>query len=241
MSVRLSFLVGCLGLLGMNSSAMSQDGAGGESGKSDATIADPLGYFLGFSIAQSLQQQGFLPSDFEVTGFTQGFSDSFGGGAPAMSREQLLEMEGKIQAMLQKRQSELQAAQAAANQEKSELFLAENAKAKGVQTLDGGIQYKVLQEGTGASPNVDDTILVHYTGKHINGEVFDSSVQRGQPMTAKLNQMIDGWKVAVPEMKVGSKWILYIPSALAYGPSGRPPAIEPNEALVFEVELLEIQ
>ncbi|MEM6777175.1 MAG: FKBP-type peptidyl-prolyl cis-trans isomerase [Planctomycetota bacterium] len=232
----------------MNSLAMSQDGAGGESGKNESSIADPLGYFLGFSVAQSLQQQGFLPSDFKVNGFTQGFADSFGGGAPAMSREQLLEMEGKIQAMLQKRQSERQAAQAAAmkeagiaNQEKSELFLAENAKAKGVQTLDGGIQYKVLQEGTGASPNVDDTILVHYTGKHINGEVFDSSVQRGQPMTAKLNQMIDGWKVAVPEMKVGSKWILYIPSALAYGPSGRPPAIEPNEALVFEVELLEIQ
>ncbi|MEM6980721.1 MAG: FKBP-type peptidyl-prolyl cis-trans isomerase [Planctomycetota bacterium] len=228
--------------------AQSQDGDAAKTSQASATVADPMGYFLGFSVGQSFQQQGFQPSDFTIDGVRQGLADSIGKKQPALSREQLIEMEGKIQALLQQRQSKLQAEQEAkmreagiVNREKSELFLSQNAVAKGVQTLAQGVQIKVITRGTGASPKVDDTILVHYTGTHIDGSVFDSSVQRDEPMTAQLDQMIPGWKIALPKMKTGGKWKIFIPSELAYGTRGRPPVIEPNEALIFEVELLEIQ
>ena len=106
---------------------------------------------------------------------------------------------------------------------------------------DSGIQFKELKAGTGASPKVTDTVRVHYTGTLTNGTKFDSSVDRGQPATFPLNRVIQGWQIAIAKMKVGAKWIIYIPSDLAYGAQGSPPNIGPNEVLIFEVELLGIE
>ena len=154
---------------------------------------------------------------------------------PAMTNEQF--------AMLRERFAMLQNAKPKCPLPKKQRhkFLADNAKKEGVKTLEGGVQYKVLKAGNGATPKPTDTVSVHYTGKLIDGTVFDSSVQRGQPASFQVNQVIQGWQMALQKMKVGDKWMLYIPSDLAYGERGSAGAIGPNEVLVFEVELLGVQ
>ena len=120
-----------------------------------------------------------------------------------------------------------------------ERFLAENKNKDGVVTTESGLQYKVITEGTGAKPNADNMVKVHYTGKLLDGTVFDSSVERGEPIDLPLSGVIDGWTEGLLLMTVGSKYILWIPSDLAYGESGNQ-GIKPNSTLEFEVELLEI-
>jgi FKBP-type peptidyl-prolyl cis-trans isomerase FklB len=128
-----------------------------------------------------------------------------------------------------------------ANRKKSEEFLAANAKKEGVKTLPDGLQYIVLKEGTGKKPSATDEVEVHYHGTFIDGKVFDSSVERGEPSSFPVNRVIPGWTEALQLMKEGSKWKIFIPSDFAYGPHGRPPKIGPNQALVFEVELLHVK
>jgi FKBP-type peptidyl-prolyl cis-trans isomerase FklB len=205
-----------------------------EGGKSDNEL---IGYFLGFSVGQNMGQSGFTANDIAMEAFLKGFQEGVALKEPALSSEQLQAAQGKIQAMLTKRQAEKSAAQ----KSKGVKFLADNAKKEGVKTLDGGVQYKVLKAGSGPSPKETDTVQVHYTGKLIDGSVFDSSVTRGQPASFQVNQVIKGWQMALQKMKVGDKWMLYIPSDLAYGERGSQGAIGPNEVLVFEVELLGIQ
>jgi len=205
-----------------------------EAGKSDNEL---IGYFLGFSVGQNMGQSGFKANDIAMEAFLKGFQEGVALKEPALSSEQLQAAQGKIQAMLTKRQAEMSAAQKA----KGVKFLADNAKKEGVKTLDGGVQYKVLKAGSGPSPKPTDTVQVHYTGKLIDGSVFDSSVARGKPASFQVNQVIQGWQMALQKMKVGDKWMLYIPSDLAYGERGSQGAIGPNEVLVFEVELLGIQ
>ena len=201
------------------------------------SVDDSIGYFLGISIGQQLRQTGFREGDFGTDALLKGFSDGFADKEVALSEEQLQATQAKITGILRQRQAEMRQAQKA----KGEQFLAENAKKDGVKTLDGGVQYKVITAGSGESPTATDTVKVHYTGKLINGQVFDSSVERGQPATFRVNGVIQGWQMALQQMKVGDKWMLYIPSDLAYGEQGSRGAIGPNEVLVFEVELLEIQ
>lgn len=123
-----------------------------------------------------------------------------------------------------------------------EEFLKENAKKEGVKTLEGGLQYKVLKEGTGKSPAASDTVSVHYRGTLIDGTEFDSSYKRGEPASFPVNRVIKGWTMALQKMKEGSKWMLYIPADLAYGERGTPGGpIGPNQALIFEVELLKVK
>ena len=122
-----------------------------------------------------------------------------------------------------------------------EAFLAENAKQAGVTTTASGLQYKVLKSGMGESPKVTDTVKVHYQGTLIDGTIFDSSIQRGQPISFPVNAVIPGWTEALQLMKVGDKWQLFIPARLAYGDQSPAPAIPPNSVLIFEVELLGIE
>ncbi|MBT6030609.1 MAG: FKBP-type peptidyl-prolyl cis-trans isomerase [Crocinitomicaceae bacterium] len=130
--------------------------------------------------------------------------------------------------------------------EKSELqsgkdFFAENSKRKDVVTLASGLQYEIITEGNGPKPGPTDKVKTHYHGTLLNGTVFDSSVERGTPLSFPVNRVIKGWTEALQLMPVGSKWKLYIPSHLAYGERGAGAKIKPNAALIFEVELIEIE
>jgi FKBP-type peptidyl-prolyl cis-trans isomerase FklB len=120
-------------------------------------------------------------------------------------------------------------------------FLAENAKKDGVKTTASGLQYKVIKSGTGESPKLSDTVKVHYQGTLIDGTIFDSSIQRGEPISFPVGRVIPGWVEALQMMKVGDKWQLVIPANLAYGENSPTPAIPPNSVLIFDVELLGIE
>lgn len=239
-----SLLIPCLLANGLNTYAQDAAQPQAEPAAETAAQPDPVGYFLGLSVGQQMAQQGFEAGDFTGAGFADGIIDALAGNEPRLSDEQIQQVSQRIQTILETRQEEMMAESrkaGAANLEKSKLFLEENAKAEGVKSLAGGLQYKVLNEGDGASPKAENVVRVHYTGKLIDGTVFDSSVERGEPAEFGVGQVIAGWQQALQQMKVGDKWMLFIPPQLAYGAQGAPGGrIGPNEALIFEVELLEI-
>jgi FKBP-type peptidyl-prolyl cis-trans isomerase FklB len=124
---------------------------------------------------------------------------------------------------------------------RGEQFLAENGKKEGVKTLPSGLQYRVIKDGTGRTPKLSETVSCNYRGTLISGAEFDSSYKRGEPPSFPVSGVIKGWTEALQLMKEGSKWMLYIPSNLAYGTAGSPPNIGPNETLIFEIELLQVK
>jgi FKBP-type peptidyl-prolyl cis-trans isomerase FklB len=130
---------------------------------------------------------------------------------------------------------------AQANKKEGDAFLAANKTKEGVVTLPSGLQYKILQQGTGPKPTLNDTVVCNYRGTLIDGKEFDSSYKRGQPETFPVNKIIKGWMEALPLMPVGSKWQLFVPPDLAYGERSAGPDIGPNSTLIFEVELLSIK
>lgn len=234
----------------MATHSMAQDKAPAANADStEASTEASIGYFLGFSVGQQMAQQGFQKGDFDVTAMGKGVNEALAGGAPNLSQEQLSDISSKIESILLSRQeAQAEEAKKAAvlNKEKSDLFMKQNAKKEGVKALESGVQYQVVTAGDGGSPSIDDTVKVHYTGRLTNGKVFDSSIERGEPTAFRVGQVIKGWQEALQKMKVGDKWMLFIPPHLAYGERGVPgpngePTIGPNEVLVFEVELLEIQ
>ena len=156
-----------------------------------------------------------------------------------MSREEIQQALMTYQQQLQEEQGKQMEELAQKNLNAGEAFLAENAEREGVETTESGLQYEVLEQGDGEKPTATDTVQVHYTGELLSGEVFDSSRERGEPVTFALNQVIPGWTEGLQLMSEGARYKLYIPSDLAYGPGGNR-AIGPNETLVFDVELLEI-
>ena len=153
------------------------------------------------------------------------------------ARDNIMKEISKQREILEKQQAD----QAETNKEASAAFLTENATREGVITLESGLQYQVLQEGTGATPKATDTVEVHYVGTLIDGTVFDSSITRGTPVVFPVNGVIKGWTEALQLMQVGAKWKLYIPSELGYGAYGAGKDIGPNAALIFDVELLSIK
>ncbi|MDO5664604.1 MAG: FKBP-type peptidyl-prolyl cis-trans isomerase [Bacteroidia bacterium] len=193
---------------------------------------DKLSYALGMSMASSLVNSGLNKID--VDSFVKAFVEVINNGAAEMSPQ---EANQYIQEYLSKRQNEMLDENLKAGHE----FLEENKKKNGVVTLSSGLQYKILKEGTGAKPKATNKVRCHYHGTLINGKVFDSSVERGQPAVFGVNQVIKGWVEALQLMPVGSKWQLYIPSELAYGSQGAGSSIEPNSTLIFDVELLGIE
>ena len=191
-----------------------------------------VSYSLGVSIAKNLKQQKFDSVD--VPALTQAIKDAYGSGKLLIDEAQANEiLNNYIQGLNQKKLD--------ANLEAGRKFLEENKTKEGVVTLASGLQYKVLIEGKGPKPAATDKVTTHYTGTLINGTVFDSSVERGQPATFPVNGVIAGWTEALQLMNTGSKWQLFIPAEIAYGANPRPGGpIEPNMALVFEVELISI-
>ena len=175
-----------------------------------------------------------------VQDFADGVAAVFYGSQPKMSYDEAKAEIQKFFTELEAKQQKAAAAMAEVNEKAGNEFLAENGKRAEVQTTPSGLQYEVLKEGDGAKPTADDKVVVHYTGKLIDGTVFDSSEERGVPATFGVTQVLPGWVEALQLMTVGSTWRLFIPSALAYGPQGAGGVIGPNQTLIFDVTLLEI-
>jgi FKBP-type peptidyl-prolyl cis-trans isomerase FklB len=188
-------------------------------------------YALGMSISANLIQSGVKNVSPEA--FITALKDVYSGVKPRVNPEEANQI-------LESFMSQAQAGEGNKNMEEGAAFLAENAKKEGVIVLPSGLQYESLVEGEGDIPTADKQVKCHYHGTLIDGTVFDSSVERNEPAVFPVNGVIQGWVEALQLMSVGSKWKLYIPSELAYGPNGAGGAIGPNSTLVFEVELLEI-
>lgn len=201
------------------------------------TPEDRLSYTIGMDIGQSLAGQD-MPLDIDI--LMQGLRASYLGEETLLTQEEAL---AEREQFIQRRQQQLaeeRGEEARINAEEGEAFLAANAEKEGVVVTDSGLQYRVITEGEGASPDADDRVTVHYRGKLINGVEFDSSYARGEPATFGLNQVIPGWTEGVQLMQEGAKYEFFVPSELAYGEQGRPGPIGPNSTLIFEVELLEV-
>ncbi len=192
---------------------------------------DKLSYALGMSMASNIMNSGL--KNIDVDSFVKAFTEIMDNKTPSMSPQEANQI---LQDYFTKQQDEM----LNKNLEAGKAFLEENKKREGVVTLPSGLQYEVINEGDGAIPKATDKVKCHYHGTLIDGTVFDSSVQRGQPAVFGVNQVIKGWVEALQLMSVGSKWRLYIPSDLAYGKQGAGGSIEPNTTLIFDVELLGI-
>ncbi len=205
-------------------------------GKKEITLnteIDTVSYSLGVSVAQNLKGQGLESVNTEV--ISKAIEDVYN------EKDLLIELE-KANQILQNYFQNLIKKKAEENLIAGQKFLEENSKKEGVVTLPSGLQYIVLKEGDGPQPKLDDKVTTHYHGTLIDGTVFDSSVERGQPETFLVSRVVKGWTDALQLMKVGAKWKLFIPSDLAYGENPRPGGpIEPNSALIFEIELISIE
>lgn len=184
-------------------------------------------YGVGRQMGEQLAAQPFDGVDAEAV--AQGVIDALTGQASQVAPQDIQDAFRTLTARMAEKQSKA-----------GELFLAENAKRSGVQVTPSGLQYEIITEGSGAKPTASSRVLTHYHGTLIDGTVFDSSVQRGQPIDFEVDGVIAGWTEALQLMPVGSKWRLFIPHDLAYGPRGAGGSIPPYSALVFEVELLDI-
>ncbi len=193
---------------------------------------DKLSYALGMSMASNLMNSGLREID--VDSFVKAFTEIMNNKTPSISHQEANQI---LQDYFSKQQDEM----LNKNLETGNAFLEENSKKENVTILPSGLQYEILTEGSGVKPKATDKVKCHYHGTLIDGTVFDSSVQRGQPAVFGVNQVIKGWVEALQLMTVGSKWRLFIPSNLAYGENGAGNSIEPNTALIFEVELLGIE
>lgn len=192
---------------------------------------DKLSYACGLAMGKQLQAMGV--KEVKAEDFKEGVKVAFDGGKQEISLEEAQKLINDYLQDLQKK------AEAMAREE-GERFLKENGAKEGVKTTASGLQYVVEKEGEGAQPGAEDEVTVHYTGKLLDGTVFDSSVNRGEPATFPLNRVIPGWTEGVQLMKEGAKYTFFIPSDLAYGPNGVPNVIPPHSTLIFEVELIKV-
>ena len=199
---------------------------------------DRLSYALGLSMGNNFRSSGIKTLD--IKDFADGVAAVFEGAQPKMSYD---EAKAEIKAFFEAMEAEQRAAAAKmgeVNEAAGKKFLEENGKRQEVKTTASGLQYEVINEGTGKQPVASDSVTVHYTGKLIDGTVFDSSVERGEPATFGVTQVIPGWVEALQMMKEGAKWRLFIPSNLAYGPNGAGNVIGPHSTLIFDVELIKV-
>ncbi|WP_201576834.1 MULTISPECIES: FKBP-type peptidyl-prolyl cis-trans isomerase [Psychrobacter] len=202
-----------------------------------SSATEKVGYSLGFMMAEGNKE---AVQDLNLDTFEQGFRDGYEGKESALTQEQMEEVLMTYQQEQEEKFVQDMQTKAEDNKAKGEAFLAENAKKEGVQVTDTGLQYKVLEAGTGKSPKATDIVEVNYEGKLIDGTVFDSSYERGEPIEFPLNQVIAGWTEGLQLMKEGGKYEFYIPADIAYGEAGNA-GIEPNSTLIFTVELLSVK
>ncbi len=202
------------------------------------TDREKTSYAIGAQTGADMKHFGM---DVDPDLVARGFRDAYSGRKLLLNDQQMSETMTNISRIMEAKSGEMMKQDAERNKREGEAFLAQNARKEGVKTLPSGLQYKIMRAGSGRTPKATDTVAVNYRGTFIDGTEFDSSYRRGQPLTFQVNKMIKGWVEALQIMDVGAKWQLFIPSRLAYGEQGAPPAIGPNAALIYEVELLSIK
>ena len=199
---------------------------------------DQLGYSYGYLMGKGNTE---TLKDLNIETFVLGLEDAIKGKPATLSDEQMATVLNQYKKRLEAKQLVEFQEQAEKNAQEGKNFLAENAKKPDIITTKSGLQYQVLQQGTGKSPNLTSTVKVNYEGRLIDGTVFDSSIARNHPVEFKLNQVISGWTEGVQTMKEGGKSRFFVPSNLAYGDVGAGDAIGPNSTLIFDIELLEVK
>lgn len=218
---------------GSNASASQSDKSSGQF----ANKKEKRSYALGMDIGNSLKD---LPMDVDLDQLTQGVRDVVSGNKTKLSQKQLHTVMQGVVSDMEAAQKKKQQQKSVANLKAGQKFLAENKKKDGVKTLKDGLQYKVITKGDGPQPDANDSVTVDYTGKLIDGTVFDSSKKRGKPVTFPVNAVIPGWTEALQLMHAGGEYKLFIPPDLAYGERGAGSQIGPNETLVFDVKLISV-
>lgn len=198
------------------------------------SIEQKASYAIGLQIGQQLKESGLKNLDLDALKLAM--QDVLAGNQPALPLQELHDALRYIHEQAAKEKAQ----QAEKNAQAGKDFLADNLKKAGVKSTESGLQYEIITEGSGAIPKATDRVQVHYTGQLIDGTVFDSSVQRGQPAEFPVNGVIQGWVEALQLMPEGSKWRLYIPQELAYGAQGAGASIAPYSTLIFDVELLKV-
>lgn len=202
---------------------------------------DSLSYIIGHRLANDLKSQDM---DWDSSALIRGFKDAFNNVDTVIPEVKANQMMRELQAELRAKHQETQekkSQKARSNLSESKSFLEQNKQKEGVKTTETGLQYRVIREGTGTSPDANDKVTVHYKGYLIDSTVFDNSYERKEPASFSVNGVIEGWKEGLQLMKSGAKYQFFIPPDLAYGKRGVGGAIGPNQALIFEVELLEVE
>jgi FKBP-type peptidyl-prolyl cis-trans isomerase len=203
----------------------------------ETNTTEKISYAFGMLIAEDLSNTGL---EFDYDQFTLGFRDVMENKETGITMEEAVDIIDAAFQQVNARQMEQRRIEGEKNLAEGEAFLAENAKRPGVEVTPSGLQYEILAEGTGEKPGPGDTVLVHYRGEALSGAVFDSSYERGEPLSVPLDMVIAGWSEGLRMIREGSKAKLYIPSDLAYGENGVGRDIGPNQVIIFEVELIAI-
>lgn len=199
---------------------------------------DKLSYSIGSDLGKNFKRQGI---DITPSIMAKGIQDGMSGAPLLLTEDQMKDVLSKFQKDLMAKRTADFNKKAEENKAKGDAFLAQNKGKTGVVALADGLQYKIIKAGTGPKPTKDDTVTVEYTGRLINGEVFDSTDKSGKPATFKLSQVIPGWTEALQLMPEGSTWEVYVPASLAYGSRSVGGPIGPNETLIFNIHLISVK
>jgi FKBP-type peptidyl-prolyl cis-trans isomerase FklB len=222
------FVFAIMALIALTATPAAAQDVSSEKGK--------LSYSVGWDIGKDIERRG---AEFDVETLIAAIRDSAAGKEPQVPSEEMVALLTALQQKVRQEQAEAFQKLAEENQVKSEEFLAANRSKNGIVALPSGIQYRIIEEGDGARPTMESTVKVHYRGSKVNGLEFDSSFARGVPEQFTVNSVLKGWQEVLPLMKTGSTWQVFVPPELAFGPRGNPP-VGPNEALIFDLKLVEI-
>lgn len=199
---------------------------------------EKISYILGQSIGGDFRRQEF---EINVKTFVDSFTDAYAGKESKMRPSEMQQIMMAFQSAMQEKKQRKQVNAAETNLKQGLAFLKENQNKADIHVTKSGLQYRIIQEGTGKKPKLTDTVVTHYEGKTIDGRIFDSSVRRNTPARFPLNGVISGWQEALQLMGEGSKWEIFVPSDLAYGQAGSGGTIEPHATLIFQIELIAIE
>jgi len=229
------------GTAGSSAGSASSAQQGSQTPPPPITAADKpnLSYAIGFQIGQDFVERKL---DVDINQVIKAMQDGFAKRTPSVPEDKMHDLLGRMQYQLYSQAKGEFDKLAGANKAKSQQFMAENKTKKGIVSLPSGVQYRVIEDGTGSKhPTAQSEVTVHYRGSLANGLEFDSSFARGEPVHFKVGDVIKGWQEVLPLMRQGDHWQVFVPPEDAYGERGQPPRIGPNEALVFEIKLIDIK